>query len=230
MRNPLRWLMYAQWLALVGGRAAFERAIGGRGAVVGVRQPMGLTPEEGAHDAVARAPRAALFRDMFWGARAASAASAAPRGGLGGGPGGALAPAAVASEAGSFLLFALAPDTAAAHFATAARLSVQNRPPTGPAADGGAAPGAKRATAPGGEGGALPPSFLPGLLQLSPRMLAHPELGAPRALRADGGVEVGAPPSIPLWRMSADRSTWHFVGFRHFGGAGAGGSERARAN
>ena len=189
MANALRWQAHAHRVMLVGGRAAYEAAVGGllggaaggggggaaragRAAVVSPT-PLAL---HSTTDALARLPRALAWRHLT------CAGAALPR--------------HTATELGTFVLWTLCYDTLVTMATSAHRVASQSRVP-----EPASAPGARV------EGH---PTFLPATLALLPRVEAH---GALR--RAHAGCSSQPPPggffppcAVPLWRVSADQATW----------------------
>ncbi len=115
MRGPMSWGMYAQYLMLVGGRDAYERAIGGGGEVeaslLNRRLPTGFSGPGGV-DRVGTAPLPVLFTDLVHS-----------------NPG----PDGMGPEAGTFLLLVLCYDTVVDAAVGYHRLSCQSRPDRKPA-------------------------------------------------------------------------------------------------
>jgi hypothetical protein len=109
MRGPMAWGMYAQYLMLVGGRSAYERALGGQAeaeALLGRRLPTGFSGPGGV-DRIGTAPLPVLFTDLVH-------ANPGPDG--------------MGVEAGTFLLLMVCYDTFVDSAIGYHRLSCQSRP------------------------------------------------------------------------------------------------------
>ena len=106
-------------------------------------------------------------------------------------------PSHMPTEAGSFLLWALDYDALSASATAFHRVASQSRPPSA------ARPVAN-------------PTFLPAMLDMVPRIHAHPELRAAHVPHADKG-EAGfqALPKVPGWCLSQDGATWTPSGSLH---------------
>jgi hypothetical protein len=189
MANALRWQSHAHRLMLVGGRAAYEEAVGallgcggggaaaaaaGRAAVVSPT-PLAL---HSSSDPLSRTPRPLAWRHLT--------------------RGGACLPRDTATELGTFLLWTLSYDTLVTLAVGAHRVASQSRLPPPPPASAGV------------EG---PPTFLPATIALMPRVEAHAALRRPHAGCSSLPPPAAArgffkPCAVPLWRLSADEATW----------------------
>jgi predicted DCC family thiol-disulfide oxidoreductase YuxK len=207
MRSPLHWLAHCHYLMMVGGKAAFEYAIASvvapssfastlrSGAVVedfllGRRLPTTL-----AHPAAASIANASVASLMA--ALSVPAAAYAPSA-----QAGYTLPGTAPTEASLVLLMSLTYNAWATSAIAYHRLQAQSFPST------------KRATAPVNRA----PSFLPAFLELTPRLLVHPDL---RRQFDDCGLHAGeegtegsfiVAPLVPRWRPTQDLSFWSFEG------------------
>jgi hypothetical protein len=187
MRNPLRWLMHAHRLMLVGGRAAFEAVAAdllqapAPACLLGVRHSTAAFCADGPDDAVGCAPL-----PLLWARLAAEGERAAPLG-----LAAALAPARMATEAGSFLYGVLEFDELSKLATCFHRLQASGRAPLR---------SAPRPTAPGSR----PPRFMPPALDWVGRALATPQL---RCAVSPAGEPQRVPARAPRWR-NVDSGAW----------------------
>ena len=195
MSNPLKWYQHALRIVLEGGRGVYEEIL--MGLLLGEgggqqRHPADSPRREGGR--VVKPPSPALLSLLSPPLRLASdsdhLASLSP-------PAlfhilthyGEFSPRDTHTEASTFLLFTLAWDALHTLAVNHARVSAQSRP-TPPV---------------------TMPSFLPAILSLTPRILAHPALQTPIHTCSATGRTDGVAAHVPLWGFSnedGDFATW----------------------
>ena len=184
MRDPLRWLMHAHTLMLVGGRVTYERALT---ALTGASS-VGVTPPPltGTADQLGRLPLPAVWVALTDGGR--------------------IHPADVATEAGTFLLLALTYDATTTLAAVMHRTAANARPSL---ARTGATPIFVPGVIP-----LLPRLHAHPGLRVAHAPYADEKAvrgaRAPTRVHPGGALEAAL---TPLWTLAGDGTSWRFEGF-----------------